>query len=233
MPQAKNKKDVEKKLQKKIKVLEQALKALKQELKVAKAVRAAGVDKAANALGSGKKSSPPAAPAQPQDSVKKTKGAPRLRTASVPQSPHIEVRDSGVHGKGVFATAAIPKDTTLIEYVGELVSWTKAQDRPPHNPDEPNHTFFFHIDDKHVIDAATGGNDARWINHACEPNCEADEVKGRVFIKTLRALKAGEELFYDYGLIIEDRYTKKLKAEYACRCGAKACRGTMLAPKTR
>jgi uncharacterized protein len=224
MSPAKNKKDVEKKIQKKIKVLAQALKDLKQELKVAKAVRAQG-KYGKTATGD---ASPSAKPSTP-----KTKGGPRLRTASVPQSPHIEVRDSGVHGKGVFATAAIPKDTTLIEYVGELVSWTKAQERPPHNPDEPNHTFFFHIDDKRVIDAATGGNDARWINHACEPNCEADEVKGRVFIKTLRALKAGEELFYDYGLIIEDRYTRKLKAEYACRCGAKACRGTMLAPKTR
>jgi uncharacterized protein len=224
MPPAKNKKDVEKKIQKKIKVLAQAVKALKQELKVAKAVRA---------LGKGSEASAKDGAIKPKDSPKKAKSAPRLRTASVPQSPHIEVRDSGVHGKGVFAKAAIPKDTTLIEYVGELVSWTKAQDRPPHNPVDPNHTFFFHIDDKLVIDAATGGNDARWINHACEPNCEADEVKGRVFIKTLRALKAGEELFYDYGLIIEDRYTKKLKAEYACRCGAKACRGTMLAPKTR
>jgi uncharacterized protein len=224
MSPAKNKKDVEKKIQKKIKVLAQALKDLKQELKVAKAVRA---------LSKGSKTAAGDAGTDAKAKAPKTKGAPRLRTASVPQSPHIEVRDSGVHGKGVFATAAIPKDTTLIEYVGELVSWTKAQDRPPHNPDEPNHTFFFHIDDKQVIDAATGGNDARWINHACEPNCEADEVKGRVFIKTLRALKAGEELFYDYGLIIEDRYTKKLKAEYACRCGAKACRGTMLAPKTR
>lgn len=156
---------------------------------------------------------------------------PVLRTPSVPQHPAIEVRDSGVHGKGVFATADIPKNTTLVEYVGELLTWKKAQKRHPHNPDEPNHTFFFHIDDKHVIDAAVGGNDARWINHACDPNCEADEVEGRVFIKTLRTIKSGQELFYDYGLVIDDRYTKKLKAEYACRCGSPKCRGTMLAPK--
>ncbi len=157
--------------------------------------------------------------------------APVLRTASVPQHPSIEVRSSGVHGKGVFATAALPKGETLIEYVGELLTWAKAQKRHPHNPAEPNHTFFFHIDDKHVIDAAVGGNDARWINHACAPNCEADEVEGRVFIKTLRKIKAGEELNYDYGLVIEGRLSKKLKAEYLCLCGAKKCRGTMLAPR--
>ena len=104
--------------------------------------------------------------------------------------------------------------------------------RHPHDPTDPNHTFYFHVDEEHVIDAKVGGNAARWINHACQPNCQADETpEGRVFIKALRTLKPGEELFYDYGLIIDDRYTPKLKREYACRCGAKRCRGTMLAPK--
>jgi hypothetical protein len=82
-----------------------------------------------------------------------------------------------------------------------------------------------------VIDAKHGGNSSRWINHSCDPNCEADEVEGRVFIKALRNIKAGEELNYDYGLIIDEPYTKKLKAEYPCWCGAKNCRGTLLAPK--
>jgi hypothetical protein len=82
-----------------------------------------------------------------------------------------------------------------------------------------------------VIDAKHGGNSSRWINHSCKPNCEADEEGGRVFIKALRNIKAGEELFYDYGLIIDAPYTKKLLAEYPCWCGAKNCRGTLLAPK--
>jgi len=82
-----------------------------------------------------------------------------------------------------------------------------------------------------VIDANVGGNAARWINHACKPNCEADEVDGRIFIKALRHIEPGEELFYDYGLVIDDKYTKKLKKQYECRCGSKRCRGTMLAPK--
>jgi uncharacterized protein len=143
----------------------------------------------------------------------------------------IQVRRSGVHGKGVYALQPLDKGDTVIEYVGELITWHEALRLHPSHPDDPNHTFFFHLDDKHVIDAGVGGNAARWINHACKPNCEADEVDGRVFIKALRKIEPGEELFYDYGLTIDAKYTKKLKREYACRCGARKCRGTMLAPK--
>ena len=95
----------------------------------------------------------------------------------------IQVRRSGVHGKGVFALSAIRAGETIIEYTGELITWKEALRRHPHDPTQPNHTFYFHIDDKHVIDANVGGNAARWINHACDPNCEADEEDGRVFIK--------------------------------------------------
>ncbi len=143
----------------------------------------------------------------------------------------IQVRRSGVHGKGVFALQPIARGEVVIEYKGEVISWPEALRRHPHDPSDPNHTFYFHIDDKHVIDAKVGGNAARWINHACQPNCEADEVDGRVFIKALRAIRPGEELFYDYGLVIDERYTPKLKKQFECRCGSKACRGTMLAPK--
>jgi len=143
----------------------------------------------------------------------------------------LQVRRSGVHGKGVFALVDIPRGARIIEYVGEVISWDEAQRRHPHDPSDPNHTFYFHIDEQHVIDAKVGGNAARWINHACDPNCEADEVDGRIFIKARRAIKPGEELFYDYGLIIDDKYTPKLKKEFACHCGSKKCRGTMLSPK--
>jgi SET domain-containing protein len=142
-----------------------------------------------------------------------------------------QVRRSGVHGKGVFATAPIPKGEMIIEYKGEVITWAQALRRHPHNPDDPNHTFYFHIDDSRVLDANVNGNSARWINHSCQPNCEADEVDGRVFVKSLRNLKAGEELFYDYGLVIDERYTPKLKKQFACHCGTRKCRGTMLAPK--
>lgn len=143
----------------------------------------------------------------------------------------IQTRRSGVHGKGVFAIQDIAEGEIIIEYVGEVISWPEAQRRHPHNPKDPNHTFYFHIDEKNVIDALYGGNSSRWINHSCAPNCEADEQEGRVFIKALRNIRAGEELNYDYGLIIDERYTPKLKAEYPCWCGASKCRGTLLAPK--
>jgi uncharacterized protein len=143
----------------------------------------------------------------------------------------IQVRKSGIHGKGVFALRAIEPGETIIEYKGEVITWAEAQKRHPHDPEDPNHTFFFHVDDERVIDGKVNGNAARWINHACDPNCEADEEDGRVFIKALQPIAPGEELFYDYGLIIDERYTAKLKKEYACRCGSTKCRGTMLAPK--
>ena len=144
----------------------------------------------------------------------------------------IEVRASGVHGKGVFAIAPIAAGKRVIEYTGPIITWKEAQRRHPHNPDEPNHTFFFHIDDKRVIDGLNGGP-AKWINHACDPNCEADEDEeaGRVFIKALRDIEPGEELNYDYGLVLEGRHTAKVKKEYECRCGSADCRGTMLSPK--
>lgn len=164
--------------------------------------------------------------------------APQAKTqAAAPSKPHagrrIQVRTSGVHGKGVYATTPIAAGETIIEYTGERISWDEAMDRHPHDPKQPNHTFYFHIEDGRVIDALFGGNSSRWINHACDPNCEADEVEGRVFIKALRDLEAGEELFYDYGLVIDERYTPKLKKEFACYCGSPLCRGTMLAPKRR
>jgi SET domain-containing protein len=144
-----------------------------------------------------------------------------------------QVRQSGIHGKGVFAVQDIAEGDTIIEYVGEIITWEEAQARHPHDPKNPNHTFFFHIDETRVIDGRVHGNSARWINHSCDGNCEADELNGRIFIKALRDIAAGEELHYDYGLIIEERYTAKLKAEYPCWCGAASCRGTLLAPKRR
>jgi uncharacterized protein len=146
-------------------------------------------------------------------------------------SRRIQTRRSGVHGKGVYAVVDLAEGETLIEYVGEVISWDEALRRHPHDPSDPHHTFYFHIDEGHVIDAKFGGNSSRWINHSCAPNCEAEVDEGRVFIRAMRNIQAGEELFYDYGLVIDEPYTPKLKAEYPCWCGAKGCRGTLLAPK--
>ncbi len=138
-----------------------------------------------------------------------------------------------MHGRGVFAVAPIARDELIIEYTGEVIGWPEALRRHPHDPEDPNHTFYFSLEGGKVIDAKVGGNSSRWINHACEPNCQADETDGRVFIRALRDLQPGDELFYDYGLVLDERQTAKLKKQYACRCGSPACRGTMLAPKSR
>lgn len=143
----------------------------------------------------------------------------------------IQTRRSTVHGNGVFAVQDIAEGETLIEYKGEVIDWKEALRRHPHDPSQPNHTFYFHIDDGRVIDGNVNGNAARWINHSCDPNCEADEVNGRVYIKALRNIAAGEELNYDYGLIIDEPYTPKLLAEFPCWCGSENCRGTLLTPK--
>jgi len=143
----------------------------------------------------------------------------------------IQTRRSGIHGNGVFALNDIAEGETVVEYKGEVISWEEALRRHPHDPSQPNHTFYFHIDDENVIDGKVHGNSAKWINHSCEPNCEADEVDGRVFIKALRNIAAGEELNYDYGLVIDEEYTPQLLAEFPCWCGAESCRGTLLAPK--
>ena len=161
----------------------------------------------------------------------KPTAAPRLHRAD---ARRIQVRRSGVHGKGVFALQPLAAGERIIEYKGEVISWPEALRRHPHDPSDPSHTFYFSLDDgSHVIDANVGGNAARWINHACDPNCQADEQDGRVFIEALRDIAPGEELFYDYGLVIDERYTPKLKKDYECRCGSPNCRRTMLAPKRR
>jgi len=145
----------------------------------------------------------------------------------------IESRDSPVHGRGVFALVDLKAGETLVEYVGEIIDWEEALNRHPHDPSQPNHTFYFHIDETRVIDANVNGNRARWINHSCDPNCEASEEAGRVFIRSLRAIQAGEEIFYDYGLVIDEPLTDDLKADYPCWCGAEMCRGTLLSTTER
>lgn len=145
------------------------------------------------------------------------------------------IRTSKIHGRGVYAARKIAAGERIVEYKGERISWKEADRRPPSDPDDPNHTFFFSLSDgKTVIDASVNGNAARWINHSCEPNCESEETDdGRVYIEAARDIRRGEELNYDYGLIIDERITPALKRQHECRCGSKNCRGTMLAIKPR
>lgn len=140
------------------------------------------------------------------------------------------VRTSTIHGRGVFAARTIRKGTTIIEYRGERTTWEIASERSDSDPSNPpNHTFIFSTSDGGVIDGGRRGNAARWINHSCAPNCRSyEDAKGRIFIEARRTIRAGDELTYDYRLELDGRVTRKLRAEYACRCGSKRCRGSLL-----
>ena len=141
------------------------------------------------------------------------------------------VRRSTIHGRGVFAARAIPKGTRIIEYTGRRISNAAANRRYPDREATPTHTFLFELDDDMVIDAGQGGNAARWINHSCDPNCEAVDEEGRVFIESIRAIAAGEELGYDYRINLDERHSPGEKRRWPCFCGAARCRRTLLGAK--
>jgi SET domain-containing protein len=142
------------------------------------------------------------------------------------------VRRSAIHGRGVFASRTIRKGTVIIEYRGVRTTWEVASERQNNDPSDPQHTFIFATSDGRVIDASRRGNAARWINHSCAPNCHAvEDTEGRVFIEARQTIRAGDELTYDYQLELDERVTARLRAEYACRCGARRCRGTLLASR--
>lgn len=147
--------------------------------------------------------------------------------------PAYIVQHSSVHGNGVFARRRIAAGTRIIEYTGERISGDESIRRAAANGGPVNHTFFFSLADGMLIDGGSGGNDARWINHSCEPNCEAFEDEGRVYIYAMQDIKRGEELNYNYALVYEARHTPAVKRAFACRCGAPGCTGVMLAPKRR
>ena len=148
-------------------------------------------------------------------------------------SPPCKVRRSPIHGNGVFATRVIEPGERIIEYTGRRIDWPEALRRTAAANGPVNHTFYFTLADGNVIDGGDHGNDARWINHACEPNCEAYEEDGRVFIHALREIAPGEELNYNYALVYDERHTAAVKKAFACLCGTPGCLGTMLAPEKR
>ena len=145
----------------------------------------------------------------------------------------IEVRDSPLHGLGVFATQRIAKGTRIIEYLGERVSHAEADRRYADKHESDSHTFLFIVDARTVIDAGVDGNEARFVNHACQPNCESVIENRRVYIEAIRSIAAGEELTYDYQIQREADDPPDVDMVFACRCGAKRCRGSMLWPAQR
>jgi SET domain-containing protein len=151
-----------------------------------------------------------------------------------PDSLPFELRSSAIAGVGAFATRPIKKGTRIIEYTGERISNAEADRRYDEDKMNSHHTFLFTLNRRTVVDAAVGGNEARFINHSCVPNCEAVIVDGkRIYIEALREIAVGEELVYDYQYERTDEHTAEDERFYACRCGAPGCRGTILAPKKR
>jgi SET domain-containing protein len=147
-------------------------------------------------------------------------------------NPWLVVRRSPISGKGAFARRPIPKGTRIIEYTGERISHAEADRRYPEDGEHP-HVLLFIVDRRTVIDAGVGGNEARFINHSCDPNCEAVIEKGRVFIEAIRDIARGEELTYDYHLTRDDADGPEIERLYPCNCGSLKCRGTMLRPPPR
>jgi uncharacterized protein len=166
------------------------------------------------------------------EAVASNDSLPGMRDA--PPPPPFEIRSSPIHGRGAFATRPIPAGTRLIEYAGQRITQAEADARYPEGT-ALHHTFLFAIEDDDgneiVIDAGVDGNDARFINHSCAPNCDAIVEHARIWIETIRAVEPGEELAYDYAFILEERHTPAAKRRYPCTCGAPTCRGTILAKK--
>lgn len=166
-----------------------------------------------------------------QKTHKKTRKARSVKAspkASPKNSPLVEARNSPIHGQGVYALMPIKKGMRVIEYLGDRISHAEADRRYEQKAEDDGHTFLFIASNRTVIDAGIGGNDARFINHHCNPNCETVIEGSRVFIDAIRNIKPGEELGYDYQLTWESTDEPEELALYECRCGAKKCRGTML-----
>jgi hypothetical protein len=152
-----------------------------------------------------------------------------MRGKSAPELP-VVVRKSAIQGRGVFATRDIEKGARVVEYVGERITHDEAEDRYDDEEMRRHHTFVFSIDDKHCVDASVGGNEARFINHSCEPNAFTRVVRSRIFVIAGRDIAKGEEVLYDYWYTTDDSYTPDdLRRMYPCRCGVETCRGTLAA----
>jgi SET domain-containing protein len=151
------------------------------------------------------------------------------------RKPLYVVRQSPIHGRGVFAARYIRKGTRILEYTGERISNREADRRYDDKKMKRHHTFLFTLDPKTVIDGAipTGGGDASYINHSCDPNCEAVITGKKIFIHALRGIEPGAELAYDYQYERTGKDDDELEKFYVCKCGADNCRGSIMKAKPK
>ena len=142
--------------------------------------------------------------------------------------PLFELRTSKLHGTGAFALRAVKKGARLVEYRGERIWESDADVRYDDDNSGNHHTFLFDLADGTVLDASVGGNEARFLNHSCAPNCEPVIVRKHIYIQAIVDILPGTELLYDYGYDIDGISRAKAQKQYPCRCGAVACRGTIV-----
>lgn len=160
------------------------------------------------------------------------------RTESQPSTaaPAYEIRRSPIHGTGVFASRHLRKGERIVEYRGELITKEESERRglalmEKARGDGGAAVYIFTLDDEWDLDGDQAENDARLINHSCDPNCEAWNYDNRLFIEASRAIKKGEELSFNYGFSVDTW------EDHPCRCGTAKCAGFIVAreewPKLR
>jgi len=157
-------------------------------------------------------------------------GIPTAKIANM-HSRYFDVRRSGIQGKGAFANKKIRKGQRVIEYTGERISNEVADDRYDESNMRRHHTFLFTVTPKIVVDGAVNGNESIYINHSCDPNCEAVIEDRRIFIEAIRTIAPGEELVYDYQYERTGEDDEEMAQFYKCLCGSPNCRGSIMKDK--
>jgi hypothetical protein len=146
----------------------------------------------------------------------------------------VMTRSSAIHGVGLFAARDLVEPQALIEYRGQIIGWDEAVARYESQSDSDHEgrglTYFFDRGDGTVIDGARAGNAAQFINHGCDPNCEAVAHGMRIWVHTTVVIAAGTELLLDYALQVDDPDDPEVRELYTCHCNSAGCRRTMLAP---
>lgn len=144
------------------------------------------------------------------------------------ESDFVEVRDSVIHGRGVYCCEPIKKEQYFIEYVGNLISKKESEKRAWKQMEKAEKTgaaavYIFNLTKKWDLDGNVDWNPARLVNHSCEPNAEAVQDGKRIFLQALRDIDVDEEITFDYGFDIENY------KDHPCRCGSENCVGYIVA----
>ena len=145
-----------------------------------------------------------------------------------------KVKKSKIHGTGVFATTNINKGQRVIEYVGRKVLKSEGDKISENrikkylNSKKTGSVYVFELNNRYDIDGSPLYNKARYINHSCSPNCEVDIIRGRIWISSIKKIKDGDELSYDYGYDFDENYE-----DHVCKCGSKNCIGYIIAKDER